>query len=473
MSRIICLGYYGQHNLGDECFKIVLQNLLAQAAPECQNVVFLNPHGGESLDTLRDMIHDKSTIAVIVGGGDLIRDFWMPKIRLLLVDFDRPKLALSVGISYPDCAPYLKHFDSIIVRSKEDLSMIQPLRPDAAFLPDMTAVFAPKYRNHPQCPVIPKSFTLAICLARPCFHTNDLYNTAEPIANAIVEGLQSTAAIKDYTWNLVLLPFNTNGKKWCEIDIPLQQALKAILTKRGLNITSIEREFDAIEMLDYLNQNVDLVLGMRYHSIMFSLITKTPFIALYSQPKIHNLIADLTVRSSSCHLDDLALLSSKLSEQIEAIFEKQDTVRVFSDALENQYVTAIRAALEKTNPIIISESSALLMPTFDTRDKIINWMVRLFLRRVDDDNLSHTQLKHTIEFIRKSDSIPDQCMAFLKALLSATRFRVGDHGVHHKDDELKIKEYSYGFIQKVKSDMSSGDFMNDVIWIIEHFVRNT
>ena len=47
------------------------------------------------------------------------------------------------------------------------------------------------------------------------------------------------------------------------------------------------------EMINFIKDNVDINLCMRYHSVMFSVLTNTRFVPVYSSSKIKNVLKDL------------------------------------------------------------------------------------------------------------------------------------------------------------------------------------
>ena len=469
MSRTICLGYYDQHNLGDECFKLVLRNLIVRAH-HVDEVLFINPCGKLSEQELIATVHDPRTRAVVVGGGDLIRDFWMPKIKFILKDFTRPKLAISVGISYPDCAPYLKYFDRIVVRSSADLEMIKPIRDDAQYVHDVSGVLA-KDMPYKIFPTITK--TIGICLAQPCFPSNDDSKRAmvDTIIDEILEGLTTFYSKHGSdTCHIYLLPFNTNTLKDAENDLIIQSLFLKQFQQRkqtcpALNVTiqAITDRLDTKQMLCLFLSSLDMVIGMRYHSIMFSLITRTPFIALYSQPKIKNLLQDVGYASS---LRDVPIekCQSLLRDSFSEVLLSPNDPGLPA-TVNDQYSTALQIVDIPMSKQIIRDENVLFIPSQITLDRILG-------------NVCGGQALSTIiDRLRLDDNLEENVMKFLSSLLNETRkacqAQNGSLNSLNSDDEQRAKQYAFGFMEKIRNKSKGSSFFQpEVDWIVHHFVRN-
>ncbi len=228
----------------------------------------------------------------------MINDHFMPPIRKLLIDFRGPRLAIGVGVSYPDTAPYLKCFDYVIVRSQADFAMATPfvsegyleLYPDLTYFMDRKNVIKPK-----QVPVENQSdvIRIGLCVAEPCLATAYAHGTqlvssiAEMMSNVTLRMRQDSN--KSIKW--ILIPFNTNQEHEYECDWKALERIRSrLVPPTEYEMLDMETAADPTKLLNYFTEHLDLVVGMRYHSIMFSIISGTPFVALYSTPKIGNLL---------------------------------------------------------------------------------------------------------------------------------------------------------------------------------------
>src|SRR5579885_3086022 len=172
--RMLLMGYYGAHNLGDDMMLFCLQKWLARqqvsitvlsecpeeiqrsfVLPAVRNVPLLGEWSwvdawlrGRALRVVRAILgHD----GLIVGGGDLIRDdrgwrtflFTLEKI-LLAILFRKPVYLVNVGIGRPHTslgrrllAWALPRCRKIIVRDQRSLDLCREFHAPAKYAPDI------------------------------------------------------------------------------------------------------------------------------------------------------------------------------------------------------------------------------------------------------------------------------------------------------------------------------------------------
>jgi hypothetical protein len=205
MEEILVIGYFGHDNLGDEVFKWIFENIFPSLTSSTSTT-----------DTTRITCVDADSLqlplastvcAVIVGGGDLINDYFMKKLKPLLQERKFrtcPIYAIGIGIPYEKliAAGYLDGFDYIIHRSTEDEQYLLSrygeaqvhLAPDLAWLlPDYARTRGIRVEDllepisSEQAPEEPlqkakglfgsdkpfRARKIAICLARPMFNARD------------------------------------------------------------------------------------------------------------------------------------------------------------------------------------------------------------------------------------------------------------------------------------------------------------
>jgi polysaccharide pyruvyl transferase WcaK-like protein len=287
IMKIIVLGFYDRHNLGDEMFKVVIGRLLASESTTvqfvCTDDVTVIPEG---------------TDVVVVGGGDVITGYFMAKIRRLLADFTGKVYALSVGIPYVDEKAHLTLFDHVFVRSKGDRAIAVAELGDrnVTYLPDATWMLKTRARNPVKC-VDKSRHRVGICLANTMF-------AASPRRGALLATL--CEALKRYAEQRPgveyhLISFNTHEKSRNECDYYINRdiadclnALMRFMPPKTLTVKYEERCLSMTEMLDSF-QTMDLILCGRYHSIMCAVIEGKPFVALSNTPKVARLLSDLSL----------------------------------------------------------------------------------------------------------------------------------------------------------------------------------
>lgn len=112
--KYIIFGFYNHDNIGDEMFKAAFTNLFPT-----DNLTFWE------LSDINNVILENFD-AVIVGGGDLLNDFYGIKYTECLQKYTGYKIALGVGVSFESCLEqkYLTYFDDIVLRNKKDLNKL-------------------------------------------------------------------------------------------------------------------------------------------------------------------------------------------------------------------------------------------------------------------------------------------------------------------------------------------------------------
>lgn len=115
--KYIVFGFYGKNNLGDMMFEDSFKYLLPN-----DELTFMD---AASMSEVKLNNYD----AVIVGGGDIMNDFYGIKYTEALSDYKGYKIAIGVGFSFEECRTrkYVDLFDDIILRSYEDLRVISSI----------------------------------------------------------------------------------------------------------------------------------------------------------------------------------------------------------------------------------------------------------------------------------------------------------------------------------------------------------
>ena len=498
MRRIVCLGYYHHHNLGDDCFEHLLPRLFPNHVVICVNPC--STCDGD-LEDIRELINNVRTDAVVVGGGDLIRDFWMPQIKSLLIDVKKPRFAVSVGISYPDCAPYLQYMDRIIVRSTADLAMITPFRKDAIYLPDMSTMLiqdAERIRQQQEEAKDPSSpFHLAVCVAQPCIPTAT--NFASDLARAIIKFIdRATAESKRRRWKITLLPFNTNEAKPGEHDYLAQDHLEEALRKRaGIDVVNLKKRLSTAEALR-LFCTFDLVIGMRYHSLLFSIVAKTLFIALHSQPKIRNLLIDLELTGTLCdhalktddkgrptgrfdvgRLSEALFLMDKYSSETNSTNCWNQRINGFRQQhmeIQKDYETMLQLPdVEQWTPKapIVKADNVLFMPNETTVSSIVKQTLAEVLH---NDQLEGVTTR-LAEFIARpeGEASSDALNRFLNVLERRIYAHCGMNACQPNQSLNMMKRYAWGLGQKLNDHLAgrvSCDVIEEMKWVIMDRIRH-
>lgn len=284
-AKVFVLGFYDRNNAGDEMYKYVMPRIfpMARFTFGCMDDVQTVPDG---------------TDFVICGGGDIINRYFMSKAESIFSSYTGKIYAFSVGIPYVSDARYLHLFDHVFARSTYDYAIAcaeigsknVTCMPDASMSlckPGTSTAYNRKSR-------------VAICLAQPAFYKNpkkkEMLST---MAGALYELL-----LKQPNTEFYLLSFNYGDVK-SESDLEVNTELREALIRLDPDFPVFfpQNLNDPVLLLIKIKK-MDVVLCMRYHSLLFSVINKKLVVALYCTPKMEHIVKDLEDNLyASCRLD--------------------------------------------------------------------------------------------------------------------------------------------------------------------------
>lgn len=317
-TSVLVLGFYDRDNIGDECYKNAIPIALQHNQGKPLNIIF------KSMDDIDEI--DETIDIVICGGGDIINEYFMSKAERLLHSFTGRAYAVSVGVPYENTSKYLHMFDHVFVRSTGDYEIacreigmmnVTYCGDVSILLSDMKHVkttfqakFAHRIKN------------IGIALTQPAFY-NNLQKSF--ILNKIVSVLVDVYKRHNKQVMFHLIPFNTNAKNMTENDLVLYKDMEVLLKDKNLPFASYNiNKMKPLDILEFIGLNMDMMLCSRYHSMMFSVITNTQFVALYTTGKADKLIKDLKHEEFACQMlcdeydkpydiDEVALLKAMTS----------------------------------------------------------------------------------------------------------------------------------------------------------------
>jgi hypothetical protein len=215
---------------------------------------------------------------VIIGGGDLINQYYFSdyNINLLRENFATvPIVFYGIGLSYPDLVPLLDIGDYFFMRNKVDYEAAKYRYGShcSFYIPDLAYYLTQEISTET---TVRQIQNIGICLPYTWFV--DSNNTH--FFNQIVELIRHISN----NYNVHIIPFDTSVNKK-NSDLILTKMLQT--TEFNQRVHFIETKFTKETMIEYFTK-LDLVLASRYHSVVLSTLTDTPFISLFTQRKIEN-----------------------------------------------------------------------------------------------------------------------------------------------------------------------------------------
>jgi hypothetical protein len=314
-ENILIIGYYDRKNIGDECYKIAFPLLFKDA----KKITFVC---SDDIEIIPEEI-----TTVICGGGDIINDYFMKKIHELLKVFKGNIYAVSVGIPYINAAKYLHIFDHIFVRSQNDYDVavkeignenLTVIRDISQCIPLMLAspsslcsqILETQEKNSMESERLASSerhvvamggipltyiekkptekIRIGIALAQPYFYENpNKFKLIKSLLNVFIKLYKKNENIEYHFLN-----FNYHDSHQ-ENDRIINLLIIDELILHNIPFTMHDELTSPNDMLNYINNFIDLTLCMRYHAVMFSLITNKRFVPLFLSSKIKNILKDV------------------------------------------------------------------------------------------------------------------------------------------------------------------------------------
>lgn len=268
-EKILILGYYDQQNWGDSMFQEIFKSRLQN-----YNTTF------RKLQDFNQMLDDESFqySKIIIGGGDLINEYFLQeslyeKIRTCIPDI--PILFVGVGLTFNNIQK-LDIADYFFIRNKTDYEMVKYRYGTeySYYMPDLVFDLKSNFTKTSQ-----KIEKITIALPWPYFKDNQYLNDFFIEFDKCMDYIYS--ADKTFTFAVFDTSHNPDNSDYILYDL---------LRSRYPYITIVNAN-----LLEHF-ENSDLIIGGRFHSIVLSTITNTPFIALNGSLKLTKLQTDFKTK---------------------------------------------------------------------------------------------------------------------------------------------------------------------------------
>lgn len=251
------------------------------------------------------MIHIlKKTEILIVGGGGLIPTDWhliysnLYFIPILIAYLFRKFVVVySIGVAIPHSLLgryliklFISKADIITVRNKDSKRALQILGvekdigvyPDPAILLDTPS--SKTCHSYDFLKEKKKDSNMIIGLSHRYIFKYGANN--EELNLVLLKNLSLICdkLVERYNAYIVFIPFNKHPKKLFENDVLIAKELERLIQRKERLLT-IENVDDLNQCLSIFNC-MDIIIGMRLHSLILGIITKKPVLGIVSDPKI-------------------------------------------------------------------------------------------------------------------------------------------------------------------------------------------
>lgn len=293
--RVVCCGYYGQGNAGDEA---LMASLLQMLPPECTPLVLSgNPqqtraryqvaayHRMSAFDVFQVL---RKGDAFIWGGGSLIQDatsalspVYYIGLMGLAQQMGLKTIAWAQGIG-PLNRPMIRNLarqafagcDAVSVRDHGSAQLLSAWQiPPLVIAPDPVWALAAK-------PLPQEVSDLPAPRVAVCWRSHPQLTPARlaTLTRALINFQQNTNT------SIILLPFQAS------LDQEIAQLIQAELPGKS-HILSLEDP----QVLKGIFQGVEMVIGMRYHSLIMAAAEKCRCFALSYDPKVSQLMQEIHI----------------------------------------------------------------------------------------------------------------------------------------------------------------------------------
>lgn len=368
MYRILISGYYGFNNIGDESIlRTVVENLKENLQDVEITIMSQNPadtaekYGVKAISrkSVSEIIKAvRSCDLLISGGGSLLQDvtsnksilYYLFVIRTAL--FFRKKVVLySQGIGPINekrnrrlTSKILKKVDEIAVRDEASARLLQEIG-------------VPQEKISVTADPVMRIKKAELETGAKILEDVGCRNTEERIVVgwAIKSADMSSEFLDEIEKSVQWLHENYNAES---VLIPFHYeqdagVAKALAERMGDRVHSITRKYLSGEMLSIIG-NLDYLVGVRLHSLIFAAVMGVPSIAISYDPKIDAFMESI---SGKCMSDTKNFTAEKFSEAFKDTMERRDEI--------------IAVTAERSEELVerLNENDEMIKRVLDTKSK--------------------------------------------------------------------------------------------------------
>ena len=314
--KVLVLGFYNRNNYGDDLYGSIF-----------------NSYGYTTVCTDDINIISDDITHIIIGGGELLNNYFVDKIKILLNNskFTGIIIALSVDLGSYKEIDNLNFIDYFYVRNKDDYNLLNSIYEGyVEYIPDL---ILSNYDIN-----IKSKYHFRSSKTLKTLKTSNRMNIVYCFANPLDNNINNINYIKIFlktNYNHILLSFNTSTSLK-ESDI--------IFNKNFITMNNVTSGLQIISTL----QIADIVVCSRYHSHILAIKLLKPFISICNgkSNKVTKLLKDLC-------LTDLVFNTENLPSGIDYINRnRKNIIKRLKIINKNNYKFSVTDSLNKKKRII-------------------------------------------------------------------------------------------------------------------------
>lgn len=377
-QHIVVAGYFNHKNLGDDLFKDIWQYIFTKKKFMHHTVDYVE------LDKLRDHSELKSCDILLFAGGDVMNYYFLAELKNIVEKFSfKGKLfALSVGIPYQVVIVdgLLDQFDFIMCRAKGDAFSLKKRYGDnhVKYFPDISVYLPELYKAKKvtagfngikSYKTASNRLNVGIFLTRNIYENNPHYGKVVEDIAITLDKIVETEVPGIHGFEIFLIPFNNNSKNICEDDCLINKDIFNAVKNKNL-IHDVSQRFNVEEMWFIFKNQLDMNITMRYHSHMYSIVSKVPLVSLYTTRKVQNLLLDSQLSTYSYALpvdeNDLPIefnsekfiekFNQAFSERLVIIENMKKYVETYS--IDDVFEKTLQSLIEKPSEKVVVKQTA-------------------------------------------------------------------------------------------------------------------
>ncbi len=371
---VIC-GFYGNHNLGDDAMLAGMINLLQKQQDDLSFTVFSNdPQHTQSRYSVQSVHRYKRRLEIqrllkilenkyfVLGGGDLLRDSveycivprWLGFLQQAL-KFRRRTFVIGISVGEiwkPESKvlipKVLNKVDFLAVRDMKSKNKLEELGVCNSIyvMSDLALQGIPETLSQSVRPInqpLEIGISVRHLSGRGISVDVDIYHTLQKEIAALADFL-----VEKYGAIVHFLPFRTYEDRYHPTDDDYVSILSVLRYSRHSAQFVVHRNFESVQNLNTLISGLDLMIGMRLHSLILSAGLGVPIIAAEYDPKVHGFMEEIDQSELSIPLN--CFEQTRLIPLIEKIFNDPLVARRKIEAGVKNYsqrMTEVEIALKQ------------------------------------------------------------------------------------------------------------------------------